>query len=227
MERPTRKKVAWLVVGLGLGLLFMGALRLASAHPSALTPLAGFATPGYVLVTVVFTIFLVRAGLSFNRFGFGVRPDLWQITLVIAAIAILRAFAFALNPLIEEFFGSPRNLERFSDVEGSATSLVALLITNWTLAAFGEEFAYRIVLMRGISFVLGDSRSGQISALVLQAVMFGLIHAYQGPAGIAGSTFSGLVFGAVTIAGRWSIWPAAFAHGANNTIGIVTLYHGQ
>jgi membrane protease YdiL (CAAX protease family) len=81
--------------------------------------------------------------------------------------------------------------------------------------------------MRGLLYILGDSRRGQISALVLQAVMFGLIHAYQGPTGIAGATFSGLVFGAVTIAARWSIWPAAFAHGINNTIGIIALYQGE
>ena len=81
--------------------------------------------------------------------------------------------------------------------------------------------------MRGISFVLGDSRAAQISAVALQAVLFGLIHAYQGPAGIAGSAMSGLAFGAVTLAARWSIWPAALAHGANNTIGIVALFLGE
>ena len=178
------------------------------------------------MITVVFTILLVRAGLPLNQFGFGVRPNLRQIILAIAAIAMLRLFAVALNPLIEELLGVTRNLERFSDVKGSPTALVTLLVTNWTLAAFGEEFAYRIVLMRGIAFVLDDSRHGQIFAVVLQAVMFCLIHAYQGPAGIVGSTFSGLVFGAVTIAGRWSIWPAALAHGVNNTIGIIELYHG-
>jgi membrane protease YdiL (CAAX protease family) len=227
MEQATKKNVVWLVVGLSLGFLFMGALRISAVHQNILTPLAGYATPGYVLITVIFTIWLVRAGLPLNRFGFGIRPDLRQILLAIAAIAILRVFAVVLNPLIEDLFGGPRNLERFSDVEGSVASLVALLITNWTLAAFGEEFAYRIVLMRGILYILGDSRRGQISALVLQAVMFGLIHAYQGPTGIAGATFSGLVFGAVTIAARWSIWPAAFAHGINNTIGIIALYQGE
>ena len=222
-----KKKVVWLVVGLGLGLLSMGALRQAALNSSTFAPLSGYVTPGYVLITVVFTILLVRAGLPLNRFGFGTPPDLRQIMLVIAAIVILRVFAVALNPLIEEFFGGERNLERFSDVEGSVASLVALLITNWTLAAFGEEFAYRIVLMRGISFVFGNSRKGHISALVLQAVMFGLVHAYPGPTGIAGSTISGLVFGAVTIASRWSIWPAAFAHGTNNTISIIALYLGE
>jgi membrane protease YdiL (CAAX protease family) len=220
-----RKQVAWLVVGLSLGLLFMGALRLSSVSPSPLTPLSGYATPGYVLITVIFAILLVRAGLPLNRLGFGVRLGLRQIILAIAAIAILRVFDVALNPLIEELLGSARDLERFSDVKGSAASLASLLMISWTFAAFGEELAYRIVLMRAISFVLGDSRRGQVIALVLQAVMFGLVHAYQGPAGMVGSTVSGLVFGAVTIAGRRSIWPAALAHGANNTFGILELYN--
>jgi len=222
-----RKQVAWLVAGLGLGLLAMGTLRAAATYPSALTPLSGLATPGYVLTTVIFTIALVRVGLPLNQFGFGLRPGLRQAALAVAAIAALRVFSAALNPWVEELLGGARNLERFSDVEGSEASLMALLATSWTLAAFGEEFAYRIVLMRGIAFALGDSRRGQMFALLLQAAMFGLVHAYQGPAGIAGSTFSGLVFGAVTIAGRWSIWPAAFAHGVNNTIGIVALYRGE
>jgi membrane protease YdiL (CAAX protease family) len=189
-------------------------------------PLAGYATPGYVLITVAFTILLVRAGLPLNRFGFGIRFGRRELMPAIAAIAVLRVFAVALSPLVEELLGSERNPERFSEVEGKAASLVALLILNWTFAAFGEEFAYRIVLMRGISFVLGDTRTAQGSALVLQATLFGLVHAYQGPAGIVGSAISGLVFGAVTIASRWSIWPAAIAHGTNNTFGIVDLFSG-
>ena len=226
MEYPMRKRVFGLVVGLGFGLLCMGALRLASVHPSALTPLARYATLGYALITVVFTIGLVRAGLPLNRLGFGIRLNLRHIILAVVAIVLLRVFAIAVNPLIEAFLGGARNLERFAEVEGSVVSLVSLLIVNWTLAAFGEELAYRIVLMRGISFALGDSRTGQVVALVLQATMFGLIHAYQGPTGIAGATISGLVFGVVTIAARGSIWPAAIAHGTNNTFGIVELYQG-
>jgi membrane protease YdiL (CAAX protease family) len=226
MVEPTRKKIAWMAGGLGVGLLFMGALRLASVQPGILTPFAGFATPGYVLITVVFTIMLVRAGLPLNRFGFGIRLDRRQILLAIAAIAALRIFDFAINPLLEELLGGARNLERFSDVEGSTGSLIALLLFSWTFAAFGEEFAYRIVLMRALSFALGDLKRGQMIALILQAVMFGLVHVYQGPAGIAGATISGMIFGTVVILGRWSIWPAALAHGINNTIGIIQLYHG-
>lgn len=227
MEHSARKHIAWLVFGLSFGLLFMGALRFSAVHPTILTPLSKYATIGYVLITVIFTVFLVRSGLPLNRFGFGLRFDLRQFLLACAAVLTLRIFAYALNPLVEALLGSARNLERFADVQGSASSLILLLIMNWTLAAFGEEFAYRIVLMRGISFVFQDTFKGQIIAVLIQAAFFGLIHAYQGPTGIVGSAFSGLVFGAVTLAGRWSIWPSALAHGINNTFGIFALYYGS
>ncbi len=227
MEQSSKNKIVLLVIGFSLGLLFMGVIRLSTVYPSILTPLAGFATPGYVLITIISTIMLMRRGLPLNKFGFGSRIDIPQIMLAIAAIVVLRLFDIFLTPWIDELLGGPRNLERFSDVEGSLGSLIVLLLINWTIAAFGEEFAFRIVLMRGISFILDDTRSGQILALIIQAVLFGLIHSYQGSSGIVGSMFSGLVFGIITIASRWSIWPAALAHGINNTIGIIALYHGQ
>ena len=223
----SRNHIGWLVIGLSYGLLFMDALRYSSVHQNFLAPLTGFATIGYIFISVTFTILLFRAGLPLNRFGFGINPNLQQILLAIAAIILLCLFILGVEPLIEEIFGKPLNLERFSDVEGSTSSLISLLILNWTLAAFGEEFTYRIVLMRGISFILNDTRKAKIAAVIIQSVMFGLIDAYQGQAGIVGSTFSGLVFGAVTMASRWSIWPAAIAHGTNKTIGIISLYYGS
>lgn len=224
METSNRKEVAWLLAGLCTGLLLMGALRFSAGSPTLLTPLAVYATPGYILLTVFFAVMFVRAGLPLNRFGFGVRPTLRHLLLAIAAIAVLRLTDFTLTPWIEGLLGSTRNLERFDEVQGSASALVALLFMNWTFAAFGEEFAYRILLMRAISFTLGDSRSALILALLVQALIFGLVHAYQGPVGIVGATISGLIFGAVTIAGRFSIWPSALAHGVNNTIGILAIY---
>jgi hypothetical protein len=218
-----RRRIAWLVVGLSLGLLGMGVLRVATTRPGELTSLAGLVTPGYVALVVVFTIVLVRAGLPLNRVGFGARPGSRHLLLALFAIAILRVIAVALEPVWESLLGSPRDLSRFSDVESSTRSLAALLALSWTVAAFGEEITYRIVLMRGISFALGDSAVAKGLALILQAVLFGVTHAYQGPTGIVSSATNGLVFGLVTLASGWSIWPAAIAHGVNNTIGILSL----
>lgn len=64
------------------------------------------------------------------------------------------------------------------------------------------------------------------AAVLLQAIIFGLVHLYQGPAGVAGATLSGLVYGTITVMARGAIWPAAMAHGFNNTIGLVMIYSG-
>ncbi len=96
MDKST-KKIVLLVIGLSIGLLFMGMLRKASIHPNMLTPLSGLATPGYVLISVLFTIWLVRAGLPLNKYGFGAKLNLKHITLAVIAIIVLRVFAYTLN----------------------------------------------------------------------------------------------------------------------------------
>lgn len=221
-----RARITLLVVGLSLSLLALGALRAATLQEVALLPLAGFITPAYIVVVASFTFALARAGLPLNRIGFGDRLGLRHILLAIVAIAILRLTAVTLEPLWESLLGGPRDLDRFSHIQGSPAALAGLLAVSWSVAAFGEEIAYRIVLMRGISFVMGDSSMAAWLAVVVQALLFGLIHAYQGPTGIVSTATHGLVFGAVTLIGRWSIWPAAIAHGVNNTIGILSLYRG-
>lgn len=219
-------RISWLVIGLSISLLALGALRAVTTQSSSLESLGSLVTVGYITVVVGFTIALLRSGLPLNRLGFGMRLSLRHLGLALLAVVILRVMAVTIDPIWEALFSGPRDLDRFSDVEGSVGSLAALLVASWTIAAFGEELTYRIVLMRGISFVLGDTKTAMCIALVLQSVLFGLIHAYQGPTGIVSSGTHGLVFGAITLAARWSIWPAALAHGINNTIGILSLYQG-
>ena len=120
---PMRTRITRLVVGLGLSLLAMGALRVATMQPGALVWLAGFVTPGYIVVVVVFTLALVRAGLPLDKVGFGVPLGRRHILLAIVAVATLQVAAHTLEPIWEGLLSGPRNLERFSDVEGSAGSL--------------------------------------------------------------------------------------------------------
>ena len=225
------KAGSWRVAGIvsifGAGLLAVAALRfldLRSADPPAV---AAYATLIYIGLTVLAAVLLIRCGTPIRRLGFTMASRPWRvIALAVVGVAVLQLSSWVLTPLWEHIFGSGRDLTRFSGVAGSREALVQLLVLNWTVAAFGEELAFRIVLMRGIAYALGDGRKAFALALVLQAVIFGLIHSYQGPAGVAGSAISGLVYGGLTLAARWSIWPAAIAHGLNNTIGIMEVYTG-
>jgi membrane protease YdiL (CAAX protease family) len=211
------------------GLVLAGLLRAAGtgAGPAMLASLAGLATPLYILLTIAAALGLARCGAPLRRFGFGppFRPG-FHVALAVGAIIVLRLAAIGLEPLLEAVFGAGRDLERFGDLEGSKAAMVRLLAFSWTFAAFGEEIAFRIVLMGGLAHGLGGSRGARVAALLLQAIVFGLVHLYQGPAGVAGATVNGLFFGAVVLVARGSIWPAALAHGGSNTLSILELYAG-
>lgn len=219
----------WIVAGIvamfAAGLLGVGALRFYDLRAEDPPALAAYATAMYIGLTVIAAILLTRAKVPMMRLGFGLDFRPWRY-LVLAAVGVglIQLAGWLLDPLWERFFGAGRDLTRFSDIVGSPAAMIKLLALNWTVAAFGEELAFRIVLMRGIAFTLGDSRMAFGLALIVQAIVFGLIHTYQGPAGIAGTSINGLVYGGLTLAARGSIWPAAIAHGLSNTIGIVDVY---
>jgi membrane protease YdiL (CAAX protease family) len=81
--------------------------------------------------------------------------------------------------------------------------------------------------LRGFGFRSALPRSrilALVAALLLQALIFGLVHAYQGPVGIAATMSHGLILGALTLAARGTIWPAALAHGFSNTVGLLLVY---
>ncbi|MBT8081920.1 MAG: CPBP family intramembrane metalloprotease [Gammaproteobacteria bacterium] len=218
-------KVVGIVTLFATGLLVSGALRFMAVHDEDPLPIATYATEIYIAITVLAAILLVRCGLPVMRLGFNFAfGPLRYLALAAIGVGLIRLTGLMLEPLTEHLFGGTRDLTRFSDVAGSRSALIKLMLLNWTVAAFGEELAFRIVLMRGIAFALRDTRTAFVLALIAQAVIFGVVHAYQGPAGIIGTTINGLIFGGLTLAARGTIWPAAIAHGANNSIGIMQLY---
>ena len=218
-------KVAAIVALFCAGLVLSGVLRFLNLRTEDPPQITAYATVIYIGVTVFAAVFLSRAGVPLRRLGFGLKfqPAKYLI-MAVAGVALIQLSGFLLDPLLERLLGETRDLARFADVAGSPNALLKLLILSWSLAAFGEELAFRIVLMRGIAFALGGSRTAVGIALIAQACLFGLVHAYQGPAGIVGAGINGLIFGGLTLAARGSIWPAALAHGTSNTVGIVGLY---
>ncbi len=220
-----RISIAVTVTLFAAGLLVIAALRHMDLHAADPPAVAGYATLLYIALTIAAAILLTRAEVPLRRLGFGLPlQPLRFFALALVGVALLQAAGWLLTPLWEHVFGSGRDLSRFEAVTDSEAELVKLLILSWTVAAFGEELAFRIVLMRGVACALGDSRAAFAIALLVQAAIFAAVHAYQGPAGVAGTAVSGLIYGVLTLASRGSIWPAALAHGLNNTIGIVGLH---
>ncbi len=169
-----------LVAGFTLGLIFVGLLRSAAFHDSVLTPYSGHATLLYVALTIVFAVMLVRSGLDLQRLGFARRPGWRHVALALAAVGFLQAAAPLLEPLFEDLLGADRDLDRFDDVSGSVPRLLAVLALSWTFAAFGEEIAFRVVLLGGLRSLLPGTTAATVVAVVLQAAVFGLCMSTRG-----------------------------------------------
>ncbi len=61
---------------------------------------------------------------------------------------------------------------------------------------------------------------------ISQAIAFGLIHGYQGPAQAISIGIGGAVYGAAFLLARRNLWPLIVAHGLNDMLGFIFLYSG-
>jgi membrane protease YdiL (CAAX protease family) len=121
-------------------------------------------------------------------------------------------------PIAERVTGTRQDVSGFATVQGDPAVLGVLLLLSWTLAAVGEETAYR-----GYLFTRARESLGLVAAVVVPSVLFGLAHTEQGAVGVVLTTLD-------AVALTWlrlhygTLWAAVLGHGFNNTIGLVTFF---
>lgn len=142
-------------------------------------------------------------------FGYSVAWTLITIGLVI--------------PVVEHLSGQRQDVGQFAPVQGDPALLAGLLALSWTLAAVGEEVAYRGFLLTRAGEMLGGSRAGTLGASVLAAAAFGWAHTEQGAVGVVVTFVDALFFTWLRHHFR-SLWAAVLAHGFNNTLGLVAYF---
>ena len=126
-------------------------------------------------------------------------------------------------PIVEHLSGERQDVGQFAPVEGNLRLLAVLLLLTWTLAAVGEEIAYRGFLLTRATEVLGGTRAATFGASILAAAAFGWAHTEQGVVGVVVTFVDALFFTWLRFRFR-SLWAAVLAHGLNNTIGLVAYF---
>lgn len=191
----------------------------------------------YDVVPVTETPWLVLIGwLSLRQRGVGwrgvglSRPASWRTTFAaaIGAGIVLQVLSeYAVEPLVESLTGSTADLSSFRSLVGNIPATLGMLALVWTLAAFGEEMAYRGYVLERAAALGHGTACAYVVAIVAVGVLFGLGHVYQGPAGIVGSAVSGLFFGALYLKSGRNLWLPILAHGFSDTIGLALIYFGR
>ena len=126
-------------------------------------------------------------------------------------------------PITNHLSGREQDLSGFDNLQGNLALLAALLILSWTLAALGEELAYRGYLQTRMRQLLGNARWAVPVAVLASSMLFGIAHSEQGLVGIIAVTLDAIAFSVVRYRYK-TLWAAVLAHGFNNTIGFIAFF---
>jgi len=202
--------MTWLVIAGAIN----GATILLSEIPvTALIQAAGTLSATGVLLLITLRLGWLRE-IGVTRFG---TLSTWLLTLGIATHVVLAGFY--------AFFG---------EVSFSVGSLVGAsdaraILLHSLIAGLVEEMVFRGILLYVLVRAWGEKRRGRISAVVVQAALFGALHALQAFAGSAPrvaianvlATFIfGLWTGALVLFTR-TVWPAVVLHLMSNAFILV------
>lgn len=143
---------------------------------------------------------------------------------ICAGVAMEALELFITQPLLEHIFHKPPDLSDVMELFSNWHMLLLALLLTWTLAAFGEEMAYRGYLLNRMADLLGRSRTGWTVAIVAANVVFGLAHYYQGITGMTENFIDGLLLTAVYFAAGRNLWAPILAHGVTDTVDSLLIF---
>lgn len=186
-----------------------------------------------VLLPTILLLAMAAVSLRVRRQGLAslglVRPRSWSrlsaTTLLLTALWACVQLGL-LMPVVNRVTGEQQDLSEFESAHGHLGTLAVLLVLSWTLAAVGEELAYRGYVATRVAEVAASVWGGSgavVAAMLVSAGLFGLAHTEQGMVGVILTFFDGLFLATL----RWrygTLWAAVLAHGWNNTIGLTAFY---
>jgi membrane protease YdiL (CAAX protease family) len=182
----------------------------------------------------ILPLFLVAwASLRIRRLGWrdvGLRrPEKWLTTLGLALVVgvVFQAMdIFLIAPLLQRLTDESIDLSQFSFLRGSLPAVLIFIIISWTEAAFIEEMFFRGYFLNRLTDMVGRERLGITIALLGNALVFGVAHAYQGIIGVVDTALAGLLLGLLYLLARRNLWLPILVHGIIDTLGFLIIYAG-
>lgn len=150
---------------------------------------------------------------------------LMLITCLFLGIIIELTVEILLNPFIEKLTNSKIDLSRI-DLSTFWKYLMWIII-GFVLGGLLEEILFRGFLSTRISNFISGNKKGDILALFVTSILFGLCHYYQGWSGVISTGLIGLFFGIIFLFFNKNLWYAILTHGFVNLTAITILYLGH
>ncbi|TFG86419.1 MAG: CPBP family intramembrane metalloprotease [Gemmatimonadales bacterium] len=147
----------------------------------------------------------------------------WQSLLVFVAAAL----AFVIGSIVmANIAGIPESADtsRYDYLRGNLPLLLLALAAVYVVSSFGEEVIYRAFLINRLAELGAGGKWSLRLAVVVSAVIFGLVHFDWGPMGIVQTACMGLALGASYLLLRRRLMVLVLAHAYMDTILLVQMY---
>ena len=172
---------------------------------------------------VLITYLLYRRKSSWKELGLR-KPKNWLkaillTVLCVATIAIV--FNFIVQPLFPE---GVHNINQGKPISISEMIFQLIFIAIGT-AAIGEEMLMRGFVLNNLNEIFGFGFVGTISALILQAAIFAILH--SGIQGMVSSGVIGLILGVFYLLARRNLLIVIAAHAVPDIISVITTFQAQ
>lgn len=164
-------------------------------------------------------------GWTWSELGLGKPANWWQPLLIAGGLFVtMNLFMKYAAPYIVQL-GERPSIEHLLEIPGNLPMLIVSLVLVWITAAFLEELIFRAYLINVLDRLLGKTRTSAWAAVIVSAVIFGLLHAYQGLTGILLTGSFGLIAGIFFLLNGRRIWPLILIHGLIDTISFIHIYN--
>jgi hypothetical protein len=145
-RRPRRAQGTWRVFALVEVLLAAAAVAFDLFLPTIV-----------ILLLASISLAIRRTGASSLGFRRVRRPARMALAVFVLTVGWSRVQLGLTMPILNRLTGQRQNLSQFESLQGNVTMLLILLGLSWTLAALGEETAYRGYLPTRINEVFGQA----------------------------------------------------------------------
>lgn len=180
--------------------------------------------PSLLIIPVGFAFLLLRKEKTdiFNTQVWKKPVRFILIAFGLACLISIIDYALVI-PSLNHLTNSMQDMSSFADLKGNIDLLLFLLAYRWTIAAVGEEIAYRGFFQHRIISLFANKTAGMVVAVAATSALFGIMHSEQGIVGILTTAVDAVLFSVVRYRFK-SIWASVLVHGFSNTIGLVTFY---
>jgi membrane protease YdiL (CAAX protease family) len=176
-----------------------------------------------ILGLMVVSLLIRREGLATMGFHRVPRPGILVAKMLLLAAAWTLVDVGLLKPVVNHLSGTTQDTSQFAGLQGDLTQLVIWVALGWTVAALGEELAFRGFVLTRMTEVVGATGARLVVAVASTSLLMALLHTEYGLVGVVASAVDSVFYSVLRYRYR-TLWAAVLAHGFLDTIGFVTFY---